>query len=403
MSTLQNPLPVHGKAFRFAPALGAQPASNFWKIWAEGAEVYLSCRTPGGNHRFSIHQSGQVHYRLAAKEKQDLAPVSQLASGPWMHAIEVRFLLSPNSLPPLKPLDSLRNKKAHVIPVPEGFVFHANLLIGDTGVALDCPLPAEFSPAAQTLWRVRLRDNHLAVLVGRLLELSDENRQHIRFIRQKLKPTVTFSSMPSGGKQVEIHHLHWSPQGGNVVLVVPMGDEAFRADDEPVASHEQSQPRPFSLETESTELTICAPDGSSVVAVRIDGLHDSISVVKGRPLRVVAGQLHLDLLAPNLVFGSSFIAPPCKLPHVIKVGAASPRDWNYSIAARFDGTAMAVELRQLSSALRNANLANPVHGLAEGEELVLTMPDETLKFSLTAEVPRTTCELAGKLTLRDWR
>jgi hypothetical protein len=94
---------------------------------------------------------------------------------------------------------------------------------------------------------------------------------------------------------------------------------------------------------------------------------------------------------------------PCKLPHVIKVGAASPRDWNYSIAARFDGTAMAVELRQLSSALRDANLANPVNGLAEGEKLVLTMPDETLKFSLTAEVPRTTCELAGKLTLRDWR
>jgi hypothetical protein len=182
-----------------------------------------------------------------------------------------------------------------------------------------------------------------------------------------------------------------------------MGDEAFRADDEPVASHEQSQPRPFSLETESAELTICAPDGNPVATVRIDGLHDSISVVKGRPLRVVAGQLHLDLLVPNLVFGSSFIATPYKLPHVIKVGTASPRDWNYSIAARFDGTTMAVELCQLSSALRNANLASPVHGLAEGEELVLTMPGETLKFKLTADVPRATCELAGKLALRDQR
>jgi len=403
VSTQQSPLPVQGKAFRFAPALGAQPASNFWKVWAEGAEVYLTCRTPGGNQRFSIHQSGQVHYRLAAKEKQDLAPLLRLSSGPWTHAIEIRFLLSPNSLPPLKPLESLRNKKAHVIPVPEGFVFHANLLIGDAEVALDCPLPAEFAPAAQTLWRARLRDNRLAVLVGRLLELSDENRQNIRFIRQDLKPTVTFSSMPTGGKQVEIHHLHWSPQGGNVVLVVPMGDEAFRADDEPVASHEQSQPRPFSLETESTELTVCAPDGSPVVAVRIDGVRDSISVVKGRPLRVVAGQLHLDLLVHNLVFRSGFIATPYKLPHVIRVGAASPRDWNYSIAARFDGTAMVVELRQLSSALRNANLANPVHGLAEGEEVVLTVPDETLKFTLTADAPKTTCDLAGKLTLRDQR
>ncbi len=400
---MQSTLPIHGKAFRFAPALGRQPASSFWKVWAEGAEVYLTCRTPGGNQRFSIHQSGQVHYRLAAKEKQDLAPALRLGSSPWLHAIEVRFLLSPNSLPPLKPLESLRNKKAHVVPVPEGFVFHANLLIGDAGVAFDCPLPAEFAPAAQTLWRTRLRDDRLAVLVGRLLELSDENRQHIRFIRQELKPTVTFSSMPSGGKQVEIHHLHWSPQGGNVVLVVPMGNEALRADDEQVASYEQSEARTFSLESESAELTICAPDGRPVAAIRVDGLQHSLSVVKGSPLRVVAGHLHLDLLVPNLVFGSSFIATPSKLPHVIRVGAASPRDWNYSIAARFDGTAMAVELRQLSSSLRNANLANPVHGLAAGEELVLTMPAETLTFKLTADVPSTTCEFAGRLTLRDQR
>jgi hypothetical protein len=403
VSTPHSSLPVQGKAFRFAPAVGKQPASNFWKIWAEGAEVYLLCRTPGGNQRFSIHQSGQVHYRLAAKEKQDLAPLLRLASGPWTHAIELRFLMSPNSLPLLKPLESLKNKKAHVVPVPEGFVFHANLLIGDTGVALDCPLPTEFSPAAQTLWRARLRDNRLAVLIGRVLQLSDENREHIRFIRQELKPTVTLSSMSSGGKQLEVHHLHWSPQGGNVVFVVPMGDEAFRADDEPVASKEESRLRQFLLETESAELTIRAPDESPAVQVRIDGHHDSVSVVKGKPLRLVVGQLHLDLLLGNLVLGSSFIAAPCKLPHMIKIGTASPRDWNYSISARFDGTAMIVELRQLSTALRNANLANPVHGLADPEELVLTVPDDTRKFTLSTDTPRTSCKLVGKLTLRDRR
>ena len=64
---------------------------------------------------------------------------------------------------------------------------------------------------------------------------------------------------------------------------------------------------------------------------------------------------------------------------------------------------MVVELRQLSSALRNANLANPVYGLAEGEELVITVPDETLKFTLTADVPKIAFDLAGKLTLRDQR
>ena len=403
MSTLQSPTPIYGKAFRFAPALGHQPASGFWKIWAEGSEVYLTCRTPGGNQRFSIHQSGQVHYRLAAKEKQDLAPLLRLGPSPWMHAIEIRFLLSPNSFPPLKPLESLGNKKAHVISVPKGFVFHANLLIGDAGVATDCPLPAQFAPAAQILWSTRLRDGRLAILVGRLLEQSEENSQHIRFIRQELKPTVNFSTMPSGGKQVEIHHLHWSPQGGNVVLVVPMGDEAFRADDEPSTFNDQPEPRTLTLESKDAALTIQAPDGSSVVNVRIEGLRHTIDAVKGRLLCVVVGRLRLDLLVPSLVFGSSFIATPCKLPHVIRVGGTSPRDWNYSIAARFDGATMAIELRQLSSSLRNANLASPVQSLEEGEELVFAIPKETLMFNLTADVPSIVCDFTGKLTLRDTR
>lgn len=327
----------------------------------------------------------------------------RLASGPWMHAIELRFLLSRNAHPPLNPLESLNSKKAHVVPVPEGFVFHANLLVGDAGIEIECPLPAEFLPAAQPLWRARLRDNRLAVLVGRLLALSEDDQQHIRHIREELKPTVTFSSMPSGGKQVEIHHLHWSPQGGNVVLVVPMGEEAFRSDDEPVGADKHSQPRSLSLDAKSSESAVCAPDGRKVVAIRIDGLHDSVSVVKGRTIRVVAGQLHLQLLLSNLVLGSRFIASPCRLPHTLTVGMTPPRDWDYSIAAHFDGTAMMVEVRQLSTALRNANTANPVAGLAGEEELVLVMPEETLKFRLTPDEPTTTCALSGKLTLRDQR
>ena len=365
--------------------------------------MYLTCRTPGGNQRFSIHQSGQVHYRIAAKEKQDLAPLLRLGQSPWMHAVEVRFLLSPNSFRPLKPLESLGNKKAHVVSVPEGFVFHANLLIGDPGVALDCPLPAQFAPTAQTLWSTRLRDGRLAILVGRLLEQSDENRRHVHFIRQELKPTITFSSKPSSGIQLEIHHLHWSPQGGNVVLAVPMGDEAVRTDDESSKSNDQPEPRTLSLESECAALTIRAPNGSPVVEARIEGLQHTIEAIKGSPLRVVVGRLCIDLLVPNLLFGSGFIATPNKLPHVIKVGNASPRDWNYSFAARFDGAAMAIELRQLSSSLRNTNLANPVQGLEEGEELVLTIPDETLTFNLTADVPSIACELAGKLILRNRR
>lgn len=398
---MQSLLPVTDKTFRFAPAFGTQPASYFWRIWSKGTDVYLSCRIPGSKFHFSIHQSGQIHHRTTAKEKQDITPLLRLDSGPWSHAIEVRFLLSRSALPRLHAMESLKNRKAYLIPVPDDSIFHANLLISDAGIPLDCPLPAGFLPAAQTLWRVRLRDNRLAVLVGRLLELSNENREHDRFIRQELKPTATLSSVPSGEEQLEVHQLQWSPHGSNVVFVVPMGQEAFRSDQEPVAPHEQSQLRTFSLEAEDTNLTICAPDGKPVVAVRLTAFCDSISVVKGRPCRVIAGRLHLDLLLPNLVLGSSFIATPCKMRHAIKIGAASPRNWSYSITARFDGATMTVELLPLSTALRNTNLANPVHALAENEELSLLIPRETLKFTLTSLVPMATCELTGKLTLRE--
>lgn len=182
-----------------------------------------------------------------------------------------------------------------------------------------------------------------------------------------------------------------------------MGKEAFRPESEPVGSHEQDAPRLFSLETESADVAVCAPDGSPVVAIRIHGFNGFISVVKGRPLRVVTGQLHVALVTPNLVFGSEFIATPCRLRQANRVGAALTSDWNYSIAARFDGTTMTVELRQLSMALRNGNLASPVDGLAEEEELLLTIPDDMLKFTLTAEMSTTICELTGKLILRNQR
>jgi len=223
-------LPVQGKAIRFAPGCDNEPAASFWKIWAEGNEIYTSSRSPGGLAKISVHASGQIHYRLEGKLKQDLAPFMQLGSGPWLHAFELRFLLSDSVNLPFRERESLKNKSAYLLPVPNGFLLHANLIIGTNGTPYDSPLPAELLPAGQALWRTRLRDGGPAVLVARMLEMDSNNRDHIRRIREELKPTVTFSEMPSGRKYVEVFHIHWSSDGGNVVLVVPMGDEAFRSD-----------------------------------------------------------------------------------------------------------------------------------------------------------------------------
>jgi hypothetical protein len=74
-----------------------------------------------------------------------------------------------------------------------------------------------------------------------MLDLDSKNRAEIDHIRQVLKPRATMRPGPGqseedlrAGTYVEIHTIHWSAEGGNVVLVVPMGAEALRVRDEPI-------------------------------------------------------------------------------------------------------------------------------------------------------------------------
>ena len=242
-------LPVEGKAIRFAPGHDQEPIASFWKVWAEGNEIYALARSTGGSCKISVHASGQIHYRLEAKLKQDLAPLMQIGSGPWFHAFEIRFLQSEGANAPFRQRESLKNKSAYLIAVPKGFILYANLIVGAAGTPLNCPLP-DFFAGGQALWRTRLRDGRPAILMVRMLQLDSQNRDHIKYLRETLKPTATVSNMPVE-RYMEIHHLHWSPDGGNVVQVVPMGDEAFRS--------EQEVPQPngsslLSLESSATEV-----------------------------------------------------------------------------------------------------------------------------------------------------
>ena len=225
----QAKIPIEGKAIRFAPGRNNEPLTALWKVWAEGNEVYAASRSAAGSIHISIHESGQVHCRLGTKLKQDFAPIMPLRSGAWFHAFELRFLWSAGALSPVGQRESLKTKMGHLIQTPEGFVLHANLIIGASGTALDSSLPVELT--GQTLWRRRLRNGRVAVLVGRMLPLDEQNRERVRYIREELKVQVTFTTTPKT-KYFELHDMHWSPKGGNVILVIPMGEEAFRSEQE---------------------------------------------------------------------------------------------------------------------------------------------------------------------------
>jgi hypothetical protein len=393
-------LPLEGKAIRFAPGRELEPAAWFWRVWTEGNEIYALTRNSGGVAKLSVHASGQIHYRLGPKHKQDLAPIMQCASSPWLHAFEIRFLLSKGAGAPPKQRESLKNKSAYVIPVPSEKFLVVNLIVGRAGTSSKSSLPAQFS-GANVLWRAELPDHRLAVLIARMLELDDENRNKIEYYRKELKPTVTFSSTPRQ-PYVEIHHLHWSP-GGNVVVVVPMGHEGFRSEQELIAPTTTEARRNFRYQSPRAVAEIIAPNGLRVAVLELDEVDQEIEVAKGQPSTHELGILKMRLEASNLIENSKFIASPCRLVCVPSIAGVRPRDWTYTVYPRFDGFTLSAEVKQMSISFQNKNFATPLSQLSDREELVVRIPSETLNILATMSAPATAAKVLGHFNLRDRR
>jgi len=128
-----------------------------------------------------------------------------------------------------------------------------------------------------------------------------------------------------------------------------------------------------------------------------------IELVKGLPKLVELGSLTMRIEPGNLIAGSKFIASPCRLACSPSVGGASPRAWEYTIHARFDGSRLSAELRQMSTSLQNRNLTAAASDLDASEEIVIIIPAATLKLTSTPNLPSSSTELLGKFILRDWR
>jgi hypothetical protein len=208
-------VPVEGKAIWFAPCGNNQePSASIWKVWAQGSEVYASSRPPRTTAKISVHESGQIHYKLGKELKRGLAPLMQMGSGPWSHAFELRFLTSDVTFLPSEQRKSLKNKSASLISVPDGFFLCANLIIGSTGTPLDYGLPAELA-SGQTLWRTSLRNGRPAVLIVRGLKLDEQDRRIKEQYKLQSRDLQTFTSSAH-----EFYHLHSSSQVGNVILVM---------------------------------------------------------------------------------------------------------------------------------------------------------------------------------------
>jgi len=394
---------VQGRAIRFGPSRDGVLAASMWKVWAEGSEVYATARGPGGSAKISVHASGQIHYRLEPKLKQDLAPLAPLPSGVWHHAFELRFLIGDGALVPFGVKESLKNKPSYVVSISNGSSLLTNLIIGPPGIPDEMPLPPEFSPDGVSLWKTRLRDGRLAVLVGRVLQLNAENRAHIDHIRKTVKPTISFKGKPQQ-PYIEVFHLHWSAEGGNVVLAIPLGSEAIRNEEEDLPADVSTEAtRDIDFHSPGFVASVRAPDGAEVATVELTEARATVQLIKGVSRSVEAGQLNLRLRPNNLIAGSAFTVAPFKVAGGPAMSGASLNKWAFSIASKFDGTRLSIELRQNSGAIQNRNLPTPVAQLGDNEELVIAMPEKNLSLSAATDAPTSSENILARLTLRGRR
>jgi hypothetical protein len=391
---------VEGKLIRFAPSLEGEPVSSIWKIWAVGDEVYALSRMLG--LKISVHATGQIHVRLAKKQKQDLTPLMQLGSGPWSCAFELRFLRSDDARMPYRHRESLKNKGALMIAIPDGYALFANLIIGPRGAPLELPLPVEFSPPGETLWRTRLRDGRLAALVGRVLELDQENREHLRRVRDR-KTTYNASAI-SEEQYMEVHEMHWSAVA-NVILIVPLGDEVFRSEQAELAQPDTAlrPARTFHYRNSRCIAEFMAPNLKKIAVIELPDVDKPIELRKGESKTVELGLLTMQIERDNLIRGSKFTVSPKAISCNPTVDGASFPQWHNDIHVTFDGTRLSADVSQSSGAIQNKNIAMPIDQLGDDEEMLVVIPSGTMNLSATLDSPSASAKFLGKFTWRDQR
>lgn len=203
----------------------------------------------------------------------------------------------------------------------------------------------------------------------------------------------------------ELLDIHWSPGGGNVILVIPMGEEQFRSEQE-TPSNVQLRPTPrrFFYRSPRATVHLIAPNGNMVAVVEAAEFAGQFELIKGLPKLVELGSLTMRVKSNNLIAGSSIKAlTPQGLVCIPTVDGGSPKNWVHTIHSRFDGSCLTAEIHKQSVALLNKNLLQPLGNLDESEELVLAVPAETLKLTATLDRPLTSTKLLGRFTLRDRR
>lgn len=387
-----------GKEFRFGPGRIGKPATTLWKFWVHGNEAYAMVRNSGGPMKISVHASGQIHMRREGRDLQQLAPPTVMGGGSWLHAFELRFLLSDDT--PCPPSIPLKGKAATLVEVPSGAMLVANLLVvnGPASAAL----PSELT-GGQVMWSAGLRNGRSVALVARVLRMDAQNREAIRLMRSDAGLKVTFSAAPKTPPHIEGIQLHWSQDGANVILVIPVGKEAVRFEEDPaavLARASDTDRRTLRINTAPSELALLAPNGAMIGTLSLATEPTNLQVIKGIASLCPLGLVTLKLAPNELIAGARFQRPGVELKSALSVDGVSPPTWDYTVYSSFDGDKVVAEIRSMSVALRNANVSATTADASAAEEVVVVAPVKGLALSASITSPITSTPLTANVTLR---
>jgi len=393
-------LPIMGPEIRFGPAdQDCQLAATPWKVWAHKSEVYASTRTPGGMTKFSVHESGQIHLGMGPKSKKIFASLMEFPGPGWHHAFELRFLLSEAAKAPLFDQESPKRNRDYLIQAPPESVVIVNLILCAAEATNGGALPPEYG-GAEILWRKVLCNKRHAILISRVLPMDDANRKQLRYLTDELNVRVGMTSDPIGPAYVELHNYQHSPEGGNIFFIVPLGENAIRSQSE-WDPQEGLPTRSFHYHCAASTMDIAAPDLQTIATIGLGECDQDLSLAQNRIVTADVGLVTLRLDPSALVAGSPFIAAPGTMRANPMIDGGSPRTWDYEIVSRFDGSIFTAELRTISASLQNRNMPTPILQLGDQEELLLTIPKETVVLTATMECPTASVRLNGTFGLFD--
>jgi hypothetical protein len=78
-----------------------------------------------------------------------------------------------------------------------------------------------------------------------------------------------------------------------------------------------------------------------------DEVDQLIGLLKDQPGMHGVGSLKMRLESRNLIAGSKFMASPHRLVSIPKIGGGSPRNWEYTVYAQFDGSAPSLVIQPI--------------------------------------------------------